>query len=379
MLRSLFSVLLGFMLLFAVFPASAQEYTGDYFDIAVSGNKNSWGMTTNGTYIWITDFVDAEVYKYQMDGTYVDSFDTASSGNAYPAGITQDGTYFWIVDIADHEVYKYLADGTYTGDHFDTAACGNRQPRVITQDGTHFWITNAAYPYEVYKYSMDGTYLDSWGTVEYPARPRNDYPWGITLAGTHIWIADPAAGSVFRYSKDGVFVDSFDISVGKRSFSRGITTDGTYFWVANTSDDVVYTYLAMSENSGNPAQPELIKPVENQPCFEWTGTADNFRLLVDNDFDFSSPAENRVLIENYYQIPVENALEENEIYYWKVVARNEMGENASDVWIYVVGEVGEEPSAILGVRPVTVGVVAAIITGATMAVLMSKREEKEGT
>ncbi len=244
--------------------ASAQEYTGENFDISASGNGNSWGITTDGTHIWITDFVDAEVYRYSMDGTYIDSFDTASSGNANPAGITQDGTYFWIVDIADKEVYKYQMDGTYTGSHFDTAVCGNRQPRAITQDGTYFWITNAAYPYEVYKYSMGGTYMDKWGTVEYPAKPRNDYPWGITQAEAHIWIADAAAASVFKYSKDGTFVDHFDISVGKKRGSRGITTDGTYFWVTNTFDDVVFKSVAMSgggDSSQTPPFFMLLIPV----------------------------------------------------------------------------------------------------------------------
>ena len=185
-----------------------------------------------------------------MDGTYIDSFDTASSGNVNPAGITQDGTYFWIVDITGREVYKYLMDGTYTGKHFDTGVSGNRQPRAITQDGTYFWITDIGYPGGVYKYSMDGTYLDSWGTVEYPVRPYNSYPWGITVARNYIWVADSSAQRVFRYSEDGVFIDHLNISVGKRPWARGITAYGKYLWVTNTFDDVVYMYEMLGESNG---------------------------------------------------------------------------------------------------------------------------------
>ena len=92
-----------------------------------------------------------------------------------------------------------------------------------------------------------------------------------------------------------------------------------------------------------PTEPGLIKPIENQPYFEWTTAeyADNYRLLIDNNIGFSSPWENRVLIENYYQIPVENALD-NGVYWWKVIAQNAVGENASDVWNFTVGGAGVE-------------------------------------
>lgn len=87
--------------------------------------------------------------------------------------------------------------------------------------------------------------------------------------------------------------------------------------------------------------PELDKPIENQPYFEWSDLyADNYRLLVDNNPAFSSPIEDRILTENHYQIPPENALD-NGVYYWKVIAYFDGEAVESDVWSFVVGAVGE--------------------------------------
>ena len=47
-----------------------------------------------------------------------------------------------------------------------------------------------------------------------------------------------------------------------------------------------------------PTKPELDRPIENQPYFEWSGMyAENYRLLVDNDSDFSSPRDNFVVAQ----------------------------------------------------------------------------------
>ncbi len=88
----------------------------------------------------------------------------------------------------------------------------------------------------------------------------------------------------------------------------------------------------------SPTKPQLVSP-ENQthitddtPTFLWENgeLADNHRLFMDNDNDFSSPKENRIVMDNTYTIAGENSLPDN-IYYWKVVAINTAGENESDV------------------------------------------------
>ena len=128
------------------------EYTGFSFDTAASGNGDPLGITWDGTYFWVVDVTDDEVYKYNSNGTYASfSFDTATSGNGNPRGITWDGTYFWVVDLTDKEVYKYNSNGTYASFSFDTAASGNGGPLGITWDGTYFWVMDEDDD-EVYQY-----------------------------------------------------------------------------------------------------------------------------------------------------------------------------------------------------------------------------------
>ena len=172
------------------------EYTGFSFDTAASGNGDPLGITWDGTYFWVVDVTDDEVYKYNSNGTYASfSFDTAASGNGNPRGITWDGTYFWVVDLTDKEVYKYNTNGTYASFSFDTATSGNGNPRGITWDGTYFWVVDLT-DKEVYKYNSHVTYASfSFDT----AASGNGGPLGITWDGTYFWVMDEDDDEVYQY------------------------------------------------------------------------------------------------------------------------------------------------------------------------------------
>src|SRR3989344_1928465 len=113
--RSLQATVLAFAMVVSVssvlfgLPQSAEAAVGDYtgfsFDTAASGSDSPNSITWDGTYFWVTDNTDAEVYKYNSNGTYANcSFDTAASGNGDIHGITWDGTSFWVTDTTDAEV-----------------------------------------------------------------------------------------------------------------------------------------------------------------------------------------------------------------------------------------------------------------------------------
>lgn len=92
-----------------------------------------------------------------------------------------------------------------------------------------------------------------------------------------------------------------------------------------------------------PTKPLLFSPENNEnigidstPRFVWTmgENADNHRLRVDNDIDYSSPEEDTVIVsDNFYTITTELP---NDNYYWQVIAVNENGENASGNWTFQV-------------------------------------------
>jgi hypothetical protein len=95
-----------------------------------------------------------------------------------------------------------------------------------------------------------------------------------------------------------------------------------------------------------PSQPVLYLPedlsvtADTTPYLEWTngGNAENHNFVIDDDLNFGSINDNHYFTgsDNSHTIPTENALSDG-TYYWKVIAINENGENASDVWTFTVG------------------------------------------
>jgi hypothetical protein len=206
-------------------------YTGFHFDTSSHGGS-SRGLTTDGTYIWISDRSTEEVYKYGMDGTYISNFSTSlktSTGDgicvygdylyisdrgyvfkyskagvwqqtfdvsaqiASPVGISTDGTNFWICEAADKEVYKYSMDFVYTTNHFDISSQG--EGNGLTTDGTYIWIIFGA-TNSFAKYEKDGTFKESWSTS---AECVDGYPMGIGNDGTYLWVHCPSGSEVYKY------------------------------------------------------------------------------------------------------------------------------------------------------------------------------------
>ncbi|MEM4973527.1 MAG: Ig-like domain-containing protein, partial [Candidatus Hadarchaeales archaeon] len=119
----------------------------------------------------------------------------------------------------------------------------------------------------------------------------------------------------------------------------------TWYWRVCAKDNAGN----LSDNSATrsftvrlPGRPLLCSPKDkartsSAPTFKWIcgAGADNHRLLVDNDADFSSPRENVLLgpTDNTYSVSPENPLPEDN-YWWKVIAINPAGESESEVWTF---------------------------------------------
>ena len=120
-----------------------------------------------------------------------------------------------------------------------------------------------------------------------------------------------------------------------------------YMTVAPTRDNKLFSmYCNITDNENatvSPTKPVLYLPTngtitsDNTPYFEWRkgSYTTSFNFLVDNNADFSSPKENRIITENNYTIASENSLLDN-FYYWKVVAINENGSISSDVFYFTI-------------------------------------------
>jgi hypothetical protein len=89
-------------------------YTGNDYPITgqiPSGVGAGRGITTNNTFIWITDSNAQYVYKYFMNMTYTGTgWNTSSSGNTAPTSITMNDTTFFVRDNVNKSIYEYYVN-----------------------------------------------------------------------------------------------------------------------------------------------------------------------------------------------------------------------------------------------------------------------------
>jgi len=99
-----------------------------------AGNQDPWGMTTDGTNLWVVDAQGKfdSVFKYTLNGTLLGSW-TLDPININPRGISIDanGNDIWVVDKNTDDVYRYNGAAAHTTGAFtvDSAFSLNRPNR----------------------------------------------------------------------------------------------------------------------------------------------------------------------------------------------------------------------------------------------------------
>ncbi len=200
--------------------------TGNYISKWDLYYANDWpqGITTDGNYIYVVDYDDDKIYKYDMSGTYQSKISLSGAPGIDPDGLTIYGSYFWISDDDVDEVLKYNMNGNEVS-HFDTEASGNKNPRGITTDGDYIYVVDEITDY-VYKYSMVGNYQSKWHLSS-----TNWDSLGIATNGNYFWVVDYQT-KVYQYDMDGNYIRFWDTEeCGKPT---GITYHGGFIWIVNS-------------------------------------------------------------------------------------------------------------------------------------------------
>lgn len=206
-------------------------YTGTHWDTEACGNTNPMGLTTNGTYIWIVDDgFPYNVYKYDMSGTYINSWNTYV-GNTNPLGITTNSTYIWITDIDDDKVYKYQMDGTIVDSFYVPETIS---PHGITTNSNYIWVSCTVND-RAYKYQMDGTYVDSFSISE-----TTGTGYGMGNNNISMWILDAGNNRVVRYAMtlDCEAIDPTNVeetTVDLKGVLANINASSCGFWYNTTT------------------------------------------------------------------------------------------------------------------------------------------------
>ena len=225
----------------------------DFDTLGAAGNRDLAGIWSDGTTMWVADYVDDKIYAYSMSTKARDStkdFGTLGAAeNRDPTGIWSDGTTMWVADWRDEKIYAYsmsTKERDISKDFNTLIAAGNRDPRGLWSDGTTMWVTDKRDD-KIYAYSMSTKESDSAKDFNTLDAAWNNNPRGIWSDGTTMWVGDWIDGEIYAYSmssKERESTKEFNTydAAGNRRRPTGIWSDGTTMWVADSEDAKIYAY-----------------------------------------------------------------------------------------------------------------------------------------
>ncbi len=226
---------------------SAADYgwtpTRDLNGLTAAGNRNGYGIWTDGTTIWVADNDDDKLFAYKQSTGARDSDKdiTLDSANANPTGVWSNGTTIWVADNEDNKLYAYaLSGGTRATAKEFALDSANDNPQSVWSDGTTIWVSDFG-DGKLYAYALsDGTRATA---KEFTLHASHPIPLGIWSDGTTIWVGNLADDGLYAYALDGGARQAgrdFNTLAGTGGFAdtakgpTGIASDGTTMWALGT-------------------------------------------------------------------------------------------------------------------------------------------------
>ena len=178
--------------------------------------KKPTGLTFDGKAFWVTDRLNAKVYKISKNGKVLKSF---QAPGPWPIGIAYYNGKLWIADRADKKAYLVSLDGKKI---YKSIAIPAKTPAGISAVEDGLWVATEK-DKKIIKISYtDGSILKEFKAPKY-------------LNGIHVYNKD---GDFFASSrindriyrgsvKYGIFYFYFPV---KYTYSWGIYYDGNFLW-----------------------------------------------------------------------------------------------------------------------------------------------------
>ena len=219
------------------------------------------GLTWDGEYLWVADFISERIYKVDPDdGSVIESF---SSPDSDPEGLAWDGNYIWHVDGGnayelgeEAELYIYKID-PQSGDSTKMFEAPGGNAEDLAWDGGYLWYVDGAPEAEtegtnrIYKIDVSN------GEVVKEFSAPGNHPSGITWDGLYLWLSDYWNEEIYVINPDnGEVIDSFDTP---SSYPGGLAWDGSYLWCADWDSGKIYSMDVSSFPSDNIA-PDIDVP-----------------------------------------------------------------------------------------------------------------------
>ena len=223
----------------------------DFNGLDAATNDSPWGTWSDGTTMWVADYVDDKLYAYTMNPGQADhgNRDTAKEfnldgGNTQPTDIWSDGVTIWVANDNPNKVFAYKMNPGET-DHGSRESgkdialhSENADAYGLWSDGVTVWVANDN-PNKVFAYKMNpgGTGHGERETgKEFNLAAGNGDTWSIWSDGETGWVVDGTADKLFAYTLSGGTRDTakeFTLPSGNGN-PRGAFVDGTTLWVAES-------------------------------------------------------------------------------------------------------------------------------------------------
>ena len=231
-----------------VTDAFGWKASDDFDGLITAENNRPRGMWSDGTTMWVTDWIDIKIYAYDMSTKAHDAskdFDTLdAAGNDNPRGIWSDGTTVWVSDYSDEKLYAYdmTTKARDVSKDFDTA---NLLPTGIWSDGTTMWVA-AQVRAKIYAYDMSTKARDADKDFDTLEAAGNNYPGGIWSNNITMWVAEEDDDKLYAYNMASKARDAdkdFNtLNAAGNGETGGIWANTNTMWASDTIDYKIYSY-----------------------------------------------------------------------------------------------------------------------------------------
>ena len=219
----------------------------DSLDLGSATLDDSYGMTWDGQYLWVTNHVGAD-FTLQIDtlGNIISSFQNPSD---YMSGLAWNGSELYMADYynPDGAIYRVTTSGTI----LENFPAPDTQPWDLAWDGTNLWMCDY---WSDWIYQIDPVTHSVLYSFETPMTE----PAGIAWDGTYLWVCDEGSG----YSVDHLYkIDPFgggtpEIQLSTQSYDFGFVPLGTTLYmtlgISNVGDaDLTVSGLPIDQFGGD--------------------------------------------------------------------------------------------------------------------------------
>jgi hypothetical protein len=184
---------------------------------------DSYGMTCDGTTLWITDHVTstsipAAAMQFDLSGSLLSQFDLPDH---YMSGIAYDDGDFWVCTYYPDPSTIYRVD--FEGTILDQFQSPGNQPWDICVAGSDLWVVD---------YNDDVLYKLNSGSLVESHACENTKPAGVVYDGQYLWYVDGGLGiesTLYKVDLGGAGTPQINIPVTTHNYGN-VTINNSSTW-----------------------------------------------------------------------------------------------------------------------------------------------------